>query len=142
MDTDLFAELELTLRNINKAINTVLRKEASKMEINLSQFYILLYLYNNPLVPIGELSRQFELSPSTVTAHMDSLEAKKLTRRLREDEDRRVVQVELTERGKDFVEILIDSRIQVLRNALEGLEAEKLKDIKDNLNFMLKKLGS
>lgn len=141
MDKEIFPSLEKILRNINRAINTVLRKEASKMDINLTQFYILTHLNHHPLIPIGELSRQFELSPSTVTAHMDVLEGKGLTEREREDEDRRVVKVNLTEKGRAFVAGLIESRTQVLREALVGVEEKRLKEIEDTLNFLLEKLG-
>ncbi len=141
MDKEIFSRLEQILRNINRAINTVLRKEASKMGLNLSQLYILMYLNSHPLIPIGELSHQFDLSPSTVTVHMDTLESKGLAERIREVEDRRVVKVNLKEKGKNFIAGIIESRIHVLREALTGVEDNKLKEIEENLIFLLDKLS-
>ncbi|MBT9164139.1 MAG: putative HTH-type transcriptional regulator YusO [candidate division WS2 bacterium] len=140
MDINYFKRIEKILRNINRIMNVELRREATRMDINLTQFYILTFLTSYPLSPIGELSRKFELSPSTMTAHMDILESKGFITRIREDEDRRVVKLDLTPEGKTFINNLVASRVEVLRKALLNLDEQKYLDIEEVLSYLEGKL--
>ncbi|MBT9130229.1 MAG: putative HTH-type transcriptional regulator YusO [candidate division WS2 bacterium] len=140
MDINYFNRIEKILRNINHIMNVELRRAASRLDINLTQFYILTFLTSYPLSPIGELSRKFELSPSTMTAHMDILESKGFIVRIREGDDRRVVKLDLTLEGKSFINNLVENRVEVLKKALLNLDQQKHQDIEEVLSYLEGKL--
>ncbi len=51
----------------------------------------------------GRLAREAELNPASVTAMVDQLEARGLVQRRRDDQDRRVCRVSLTDEGRSEV---------------------------------------
>jgi len=54
----------------------------------------------NKAYPIGELGKNARVKRSTITDMVDRLESEGIAERLRENGDRRVVKVQLTEKGK------------------------------------------
>lgn len=75
------------------------------------QFRVLRSLWEQDGLSIGELGRSQCLDAATITGLVDRLEAKGLVRRCRGADDRRAVQVFLTEQGS------------VLRQTLKGIGA-------------------
>lgn len=65
------------------------------------------------------------LSLSSATGLIDRLVGKKLIKRDRSSEDRRVVQVELTEQGKALNEEAMAGPVEFSRGLLKGLNAEE-----------------
>ena len=55
---------------------------------------------NDEEYPIGELGRNAQVKSSTMTDMIDRLEKEKIAERIRDDGDRRVVKVRLTDKGK------------------------------------------
>src|SRR5437667_6156973 len=65
------------------------------------------------------------LSLSSVTGLIDRLVEKKLVRRDRSNEDRRIVQVELTQEGRQLHEAAMQGRVESARDLLKSLSAEE-----------------
>ena len=65
------------------------------------------------------------LSLSSATGLIDRLVGKKLIKRDRSSEDRRVVQVELTEQGRELHEETMEGPVEFARGLLKGLNAEE-----------------
>ena len=49
--------------------------------------------------PAGKLAQHVSITPGAMTSRLDKLEARGLVRRVPDEEDRRVLQIELTEDG-------------------------------------------
>ncbi|GAA0538885.1 DNA-binding MarR family transcriptional regulator [Rhizomicrobium palustre] len=71
--------------------------KARGMEFHPAHGRILFVLWQNGPMPIHDLAHRVSLSKSTLTNALDRLEATGDVRRLRSDEDRRSITVELTE---------------------------------------------
>ena len=54
-------------------------------------------------ITVGELARQAEVTPATITGMLDGLERDGMVVRRRSDEDRRVVLVTLTDQGRELL---------------------------------------
>ena len=65
------------------------------------------------------------LSLSSATGLIDRLVEKKLVRRERSLEDRRVVQVELTDEGRQAQEAALHGRLELARRLMKSLSAEE-----------------
>lgn len=59
----------------------------------------------NPQITMTELAKSCSTLPNTMTGVIDRLERRGFVRRRRDERDRRIVTVELTELGKEAVEI-------------------------------------
>jgi len=72
-----------------------------------------------------ELSDSARLCVSTATGLIDALVSKSLVKRSRSEEDRRIVQVELTEEGQKIYECALDSRLRMVRGMLGALDSNE-----------------
>ena len=69
-----------------------------------------------------ELSDSAKLCVSTVTGLIDGLVSKSLVKRSRSDEDRRIVQVELTDEGLTIYKQTLNARLEMVRGMLGALD--------------------
>lgn len=93
-------------------------------EVNPSQFHILRSLsYNGPQKATG-LAGMLQMTPGAITGASDKLVAKGYAERKRATGDRRIVYLEITDKGKQLVESMIEKQRGVTANFFEGLSDE------------------
>ena len=86
---------------------------------------------------VAELARTCEMDAGAMTRLLDRLEAKGLLRRTRSPDDRRVVNLELTEEGREAA-AKIPVLLSVLQNeCLSGFTAEEWQTLKSLLRRVL-----
>lgn len=68
-----------------------------------------------------ELAEYLRLAVSSVTSVIDNLEKKKIVRRNRSEQDRRIVRVELTDSGRVVSQAALKEKTQLLRSMLAAL---------------------
>jgi len=105
------------------------------------QLWAIKVLSGSAPVRVSDLARQMYLHPSTVVGILDRLEAKGLAARIRSKRDHRVVEVELTEKGK-----AISGRSPVvaqglLLHGLEVLSGHDLRVVSEGLEALVGILG-
>lgn len=91
------------LRRIFKAIQDYSHEVSSKFGITGPQLWVLKTIFQNGSLSLGELSKKMYLHPSTISGVVDRLEKKGYVLRDRDQEDRRVVKVQLTLKGERLV---------------------------------------
>lgn len=82
---------------------------------------------------IGELRRNARVKRSTITDMIDRLENEGLAERLRDDGDRRVVRVRLTEKGKELRREFYKKRRQELENLFSQLTEQDRRKLLSHL---------
>jgi len=92
--------------------------------LTVSQIRALMALKHKPEATVGDLAKVADVTPATMTATLDQLDASGIVVRTRSSEDRRVVMVSLTERGQ----ALVAKR----RRAWEAKWREALADLSDD----------
>jgi DNA-binding MarR family transcriptional regulator len=80
--------------------------------VTLSQWLHLRTLWDDPGMTRSAISRYLGVEKASSTAVLDDLEARGLIRRLRNGEDRRVVNLELTAAGKRLTRTLIPQAVK------------------------------
>jgi MarR family transcriptional regulator, organic hydroperoxide resistance regulator len=78
---------------------------------------------------LTELSERVRAQNSTVTGIIDRMEREGLVTRERSTEDRRVVQIGLTEKGATIAKSLPVAPMEVFRDALATLSAAEMQDL-------------
>jgi DNA-binding MarR family transcriptional regulator len=76
-----------------------LENDLEKLDLTAPQFYVLATIGYAGGLPFGEIGAKMMVTVSNLTGIVDRLEEKKLVTRKRDDNDRRVVYVILTEKG-------------------------------------------
>ena len=74
-------------------------RELEKLGLTPPQFYVLATIGYAGGLPFGEIGTKMMVTVSNLTGIVDRLEEKKLVLRKRDENDRRVVHVVLTEKG-------------------------------------------
>ena len=128
-------------RLIKQVFSSLLRGVDQRMqplELTAMQWEPLLLLFLNRADTVAALARESNVNCSAMTRMLDRLEDKRLLKRKRSDEDRRVVHLALTEKG-----LAIGNEIQPLLNAelerhLRGLSDEEIATLINLLTRMLK----
>jgi DNA-binding MarR family transcriptional regulator len=125
------------LRRIIRAVDLHSRKLSARHKITGPQLVCLLSVAEYEPVTPSAIARHIHLSPSTVIGILDRLEAKGLVRRERDQKDRRLVQVSLTEQGKALVVSAPSPLQDTLAEAMNKLPEAELATIADSLDQLV-----
>jgi len=106
------------------------------------QLWAVKVLSESGPVRVSDLARRMYLHPSTVVGILDRLETRDLAERTRSREDRRVVTVALTRKGRHLVSKVPEIAQGLLLNGLEGLSSRDLEDLSNALEVLVKILGA
>lgn len=131
------SEIFSYLRRIINAVDIYSSKLRDKTGLNASQLSCLLVLEKTGPLSLSKLSQHVYLSPSMITSIVDQLENKELVIRMRKSADRRVILIELTEKGKEVAQTAPPSFQEQLTSSLNNLKEEEKKTLFDSLNKLL-----
>jgi DNA-binding MarR family transcriptional regulator len=81
-----------------------------------------------------ELSRLLLVTSGNLTGIVDRLEARQLVRRVPDDEDRRVVRVKLTDKGRSMTRQMLPRHADDLAHVLAFMPPDALKRLSDLLD--------
>ncbi|MDD4237863.1 MAG: MarR family transcriptional regulator [Desulfotomaculaceae bacterium] len=93
-------------------------------EVNPSQFHILKSLVDAGPQKATGLAVLLQMTPGAITGASDKLISKGYAERKGAAQDRRVVYLEITDKGKQFVESMMEKQISVTAKFFEGLSEE------------------
>ncbi|WP_442601265.1 MarR family winged helix-turn-helix transcriptional regulator [Paenibacillus sp. KN14-4R] len=112
-------QLEHAFRKILKLISTQWSKHVDNT-INRSQFLVLERLAESPH-NISTLAEALHITSGAVTGISDKLVEEGLASRRRAENDRRVVYLEITDKGHEILETLSKQRKQLFEKFFSGL---------------------
>ncbi|MBA4494524.1 MarR family winged helix-turn-helix transcriptional regulator [Paenactinomyces guangxiensis] len=125
---DLIMELEQTFFNLGRHM----RKELGKIwgdTLTGAEFGVLKQLHLKSPQIVTALSHEFEVSVSHITHVADQLEKKNLACRKRSQLDKRVVELHITDEGKQLVEETSKKKTEYFRQKFENLTTEEIKTL-------------
>lgn len=94
-------------------------------DLTHAQWLPLYRLHKGDCGTTAELARELVLDPGAMTRALDRLEAKGLIRRSRSQQDRRVVEIELTASGRTAAEVVPGVMAEVLNAHLAGFSHDE-----------------
>ncbi|WP_066639911.1 MarR family winged helix-turn-helix transcriptional regulator [Desulfolucanica intricata] len=119
-------------RELLELFSNVLRKMkkewSNQLEHGLSpsQYFILKTLKETGPRKATELAEVIQMTPGAITGASDKLVSEGYAERKGTKEDRRVVYLEITEKGKEFVENMNEKQKSVTAKFFEGLSDEDI----------------
>lgn len=117
------------LRKIMQQMDTHSRSLMKHYDITVSQLVCLYEIYEKGALTLSIISKNVHLSNSTLVGVIDRLEEKGLVKRTRDTDDRRVIFIDLTPKGREFV----FGAPHLLHNRLD----EKLKNISESEQIII-----
>jgi len=94
-------------------------------DLNHQEMRLISFLGEDGAQMMRVVAEHLALAVNSVTTLIDGLESKELVRRQRSEEDRRIVHVELTERGVKTYRALHDARQRFFRSMLNPLTKDE-----------------
>ncbi|MDB6062069.1 MAG: hypothetical protein JWM78_2172 [Verrucomicrobiaceae bacterium] len=117
--------------------SNALDQELSRYDLTHQQFSILMILSECNCSTAADLARETCGDTGAITRMLDRLEAKGIVNRVRSQDDRRVINIELSDAGKQLVEKLPAVPINVMNRHLQGFDRSELETMKNCLHRLL-----
>jgi MarR family transcriptional regulator, transcriptional regulator for hemolysin len=126
----------LRLTRTSRAVTQAFERAMAQAGGSVSTWQVLLLVRSANWDTQSEMAEQLGITGATLTHHLNGLERKGLVRRWREDNNRRVQRVELTDEGVELFDRLravAQRHDHLLRSQLTGDEIEQLGSLLDRL---------
>jgi MarR family transcriptional regulator, organic hydroperoxide resistance regulator len=130
------------LRRVFQSINQHSRDAERAAGLTGPQLWALQILVLSAPMRVSELAKRMYLSPATVVGIVDRLEAKGVVTRTRSKEDRRAVELTLTEKGREVVAKAPQVAQSVLLQGLAALSDQELSVVVAGMKQLVRILGA
>ncbi|SMB91752.1 MarR family winged helix-turn-helix transcriptional regulator [Deinococcus hopiensis] len=111
------------------AVEVAANRHLSDHGLTISQFGVLEALYHLGSLSQRQLADKILRSSGNLTMVIDNLERDGLVRRERDEQDRRVMNVHLTEEGHALVECVLPAHVSGIRDLFTVLTPEELGEL-------------
>lgn len=108
-----------------KRISTMLTEQCLE-DMTLEQSMVLRYLFFNGKCMSSQLADYCRVNKSAITSKIDRLVAKGYVERIRDEDDRRIVFLKITEKGRDIYENVEDKIEEFIGPYLQELAEEEV----------------
>lgn len=133
--------LGILLRSADMAFNRALREELAVHAVTFSQFQHLRHLWEEDGLTQAGLSRRIGIQVASSTSVLDSLERARLIRRVRQNTDRRKINVYLTPAGRELQAPLIACAARVNARARRDMSNKEMSLLFRNLKKVMANLN-
>jgi DNA-binding MarR family transcriptional regulator len=117
-------------------------KALEPFDVTSAQYIIMGHVAYNLADSASGLCKGIAYDPGAMTRMVDRLEAKGLVQRVREQDDRRKVRLELTKEGRAAFPGMMERVVEVLNSLLKGFTKAEASQLKDFLKRMLANAGA
>jgi DNA-binding MarR family transcriptional regulator len=127
---------------VNKKAESLIKDQIGD-ELTNDQHYILRYIYKSGGCTSTELAEVFEVNKSAITAIINRMVDRELIKRTRDEEDRRVVYLTLTDAGTELFEKMeekISDLVESIITKFDEKEIQNFLQIFEKLSEILLKM--
>jgi DNA-binding MarR family transcriptional regulator len=135
-------ELIDNLRRVFQILNEQSKKVERETGLTGPQLWAIKTINESSPVKVSDLANKLYLHPTTVVGIIDRLEKQDLVKRRRSEDDRRVVWIELTDKGNELVKSAPEVAQGLLVSGLEEISANNLIEIDRSMKHLVKIFGA
>jgi DNA-binding MarR family transcriptional regulator len=127
MTSDLSKEIDFVtaFRDAWRRFQKLSEQNLASIGLTITEVRILRSLAVSGRAPMARFASELYLTPASITGLVDRLETEKLVERERDDEDRRVVYVTITPKGRQSLEAGLKLHNRFMTRALGSLSREE-----------------
>jgi MarR family transcriptional regulator, organic hydroperoxide resistance regulator len=130
------------LRRVFQILNEQSKKVEKETGLTGPQLWAIKTINENSPINISDLANKLYLHPATVIGIIDRLEKQNFAKRQRSKDDRRVVWIELSEKGNRLLESAPEVAQGLLVSGLEKISATNLTEIDKSMAILVKIFGA
>ncbi|MGD8189690.1 MarR family winged helix-turn-helix transcriptional regulator [Brevibacillus ginsengisoli] len=123
------------VHKLTKLLHTLTSQKLSTMGITRPQALVIREVLDQTQT-IGQISKAVDLSYSTVSGIIDRLEKNGYVQRTRDQEDRRVVWIDKTEKVKEIGKLIKEMHEQYYQEILSSVSKEELEAFRKTLQIL------
>lgn len=127
----------LLLKRTGSQLTLTVDRALAEYDMTHAQLGIFLKLLHGCAKTAADLARDLMTDTGSMTRMLDRLEEKDFIKRTRSSEDRRLVQVELTPKGKQLADQMTQVLIDAMNHHLRGFTMKEVDQFKDFLRRMI-----
>ncbi len=148
LDKDMYyvKKLKKQLLNIfNMVLKTeeqAMRETAESSELSVSEIHTLVAVGRRLPKTMSTIAQELLINVSTLSIAVNKLEKKGFVKRIRDDDDRRIVRISLTEKGREALERHELFYFRVVDEALRDMDNEQKRLLVRSLDHMLEFFSS
>ncbi|WP_010093800.1 MarR family winged helix-turn-helix transcriptional regulator [Ornithinibacillus scapharcae] len=122
---ELVERYQSSINQVYRRVNIIL-KDKIHSDITTDQFSTLHYILKHKDCTSTDIANEFGVGKSAVTAQINRLYDKGLIERKRDERDRRVVYLYVTQKGLDFINQTETAIFEILGKYLSNFEKEEI----------------
>jgi len=130
------------VRRIFHALNEYSKAAEQTTSLTAPQLWALKILASGAPIRLSELARQMFLRPATVVGIIDRLEVKGMVTRKRSMDDRRAVDLKLTDLGLEVVSNAPEVAQEILLQGFDSLTDEEFSCVEEGMKQVVRILGA
>ncbi|HET55762.1 MAG TPA: MarR family transcriptional regulator [Ignavibacteria bacterium] len=135
--TDLALDLWTRLSKAHDKVRKEQMKQMAQEKLTAPQFNVLEVLARRGPIPLKRISEELMVTGANITCVVDNLEKEDLVLRVHSKEDRRVINAELTEKGRTKINAILPEyarQMAELTSVLSESEQRQLASLLEKLN--------
>lgn len=132
-------QLCFPLYALSREIIKLYKPYLDKYNLTYTQYITMMVMWEDEKIMFKDLGKKLHLDSGTLTPVIKKLESMELVTKYRTKEDDRIVIVELTEKGKNLKDEIID--VPEKMACACGMSDEEIAQFKHYLDIMLKKFS-
>ena len=114
-----------------------LEQRLAPLDLRAADYLVLVTLANGNVDTASSICSLLAHDPGAMTRKIDALESRGLVRRVRSEEDRRAIKLELTPEGKKLYPKALAAAVAVANDFLEGFAKSEVKALEGQLKRIL-----
>ncbi len=126
------------LRRIFQALSEYANNAEKTTGLTGTQLWGMKLVAEHAPLRVTDLARLMYLHPATIVGILDRLEAKGLITRTRSQQDRRAVDITLSEPGREITARAPETAQDILLKGLEGLSEDEFSRVADGMALMVR----
>jgi DNA-binding MarR family transcriptional regulator len=138
MSKELILQIIELRRQLNRVINDRTLDSWMKLSVTVPQLKSLFYVSRYGKINISSLASGLRVTPPNVTGIVERLVEQGLLSRTSDNVDRRVLWLEMTDKGKALVDELREGRANEMRKVLGELTTEELLIVANGFDLLVK----
>jgi len=134
MNTELALDLWTRLSKAYDKVRKDQMKQMAVEKLTAPQFNVLEVLSRRGPIPLKRISEELMVTGANITCVVDNLEKEDLVRRVHSKEDRRVINAELTDKGKEKINGILPEYAKQMANLVSVLEEGEQRELSNLLH--------
>ncbi len=111
-------------------------KNLSKMDITTTEFTVMRHLIQGGPQSMNTLANLINVTPGWITGIIDKMEGNGLVLRNRQEGDRRIINIMITDHGREIFAKAKDLHYEFVRRSLKELDEKEMDDLLNLLKKM------